>query len=450
MHGRKVLLINPWIYDFAAYDLWAKPLGLLYLGALLRRNGCTVHLIDCLAIDQPQPRAYGHGTFRREVVEKPAVFKDIPRRYARYGMSIEAFNFQLACMPPPDVVLVTSLMTYWYPGVFEAIRLVKAAFPSTPVILGGVYATLCRAHAAAYAGADHLIAGEGELELLKLLASLWGEEPQYVPDLKDLDTLDYPAWDLEPDLRYTCILTSRGCPYRCTYCAAHVMTPGLRRRDPIKVADEIGYCKSLGLKDFAFYDDALLIEPEVYAVPLLQTLVERGLHLRFHCPNALHARAINPELAELLRAAGFVTIRLGLETSDPGRQRQTGGKITTCEFEQAVQNLKQAGYAPRDIGVYLLCGLPHQDADEVREAIQLVRDYGARPLLAEYSPIPGTGLWEEAVRLSRYPLAEEPLFQNNTLLPCAWSGFTSDMYQELKQICNNSAKTSRMSAPANP
>lgn len=437
MHGRKVLLVNPWVYDFAAYDLWAKPLGLLYLGGMLRQNGCHVDLIDCLSFDQSVPKTYGQGNFRREVVDKPALLKHIPRYYARYGMSMEDFYTRLAKVERPDVVLVTSLMTYWYPGVFEAIRRIKAAFARTPVVLGGVYATLCLEHAAANSGADHIITGEGEMELMNLLTGLWGVRPAYPTGPDDLDSRAYPCWDLEPGLRYGCILTSRGCPYRCTYCAAHMMAGGVRRRDPRKVADEVAFWQGRGLKDFAFYDDALLTQSESYAVPLLRDIVSRKLDVRFHCPNALHARFITQELARWMRAAGFITIRLGLETSDPARQYSTGNKITTAEFLRAVDNLRQAGYQGKDIGVYLLCGLPRQEAGEVREAIRLVRESGARPILAEYSPIPHTGLWDQAEDASPYPLAEEPLFHNNTLLPCEWTGFTYAMYQELKQACKD-------------
>jgi radical SAM superfamily enzyme YgiQ (UPF0313 family) len=435
------LLVNPWVYDFAAYDLWAKPLGLLYLGAMLRQNGCRVDLIDCLAFDQPVPKAYGQGQFRREVVEKPTLLKHLPRYYARYGMSMEEFHARLMRVERPDVVLVTSLMTYWYPGVFEAIRRIKAAFPNVPVILGGVYATLCPEHAAANSGADYIITGEGEVKLMNILTGLWEEKPDYPPDPDDLDARAYPCWDLEPSLRYGCILTSRGCPYRCTYCAAHMMAGGMRRRDPLKVADEIAFWQHRGIRDFAFYDDALLTQSESFAVSLLQAIVGRGLDARFHCPNALHARFITPELARWMWAAGFITIRLGFETSDPARQLSTGNKITTPEFLRAVDNLRQAGYEGKDIGVYILCGLPRQDAAEVFEAIRLVHANGARPILTEYSPIPHTGLWDQAVAASPYPLAEEPLFHNNSLLPCEWTGFTSAMYQELRQACRESLKS---------
>lgn len=438
MRGRHVLLVNPWIYDFAAYDLWAKPLGLLSLGAVLRRNGCQITLLDCLAGEQPSAKAYGQGKYRREIVEKPAALRGFPRHYARYGMSRTAFLARVRAMKPPDAVLVTSLMTYWYPGVFEAIKLIKEVFPASPVVLGGIYATLCHAHAVRYAGADCVIAGEGESAAVQFLADLWGEPPRYVPDLMDLDSLPYPCFDLQEGPRYGCIQTTRGCPYRCTYCAAHMLAQGVRHRDPVKVVDEIAFWQARGVRDMAIYDDALLDRPGTFAVPLLQAIVQRGLGMRFHCPNALHARAISTEVAHLMKAAGFVTLRLGLETADPGRQQETGGKVTTADFVRAVENLRRAGYGGEDIGVYLLCGMPFQEAQEVETAVDFVRECGARPVLAEYSPIPGTALWDDALRGSPFPLEEEPLYQNNTLLPCRWEGLTYARYQRIKQECRRS------------
>jgi hypothetical protein len=152
------LLINPPLYDFAAYDLWAKPWGLLAIAALLKQRGATVTLLDCLDRYHPsfqnvKSTAWGCGHFAYEEVNKPPVLKDIPRKYKRYGLPHEVINTELQKMGQPDVVLVTSSMTYWYPGVHEIISIIKKRFPHVPVFLGGIYATLCKEHAQNYSGA---------------------------------------------------------------------------------------------------------------------------------------------------------------------------------------------------------------------------------------------------------------------------------------------------------
>jgi len=201
------------------------------------------------------------------------------------------------------------------------------------------------------------------------------------------------------------------------------------------VVDEIAHWrKTLGVKNFSFYDDALLVRPEEMAIPLLKDIIIRHLDTVFHCPNGLHLSEITPYIATLLFRAGFRTLRFGLETTDRDRQRALGGKVENVHFEQATAYLREAGYEADDIAVYLLCGLPGQSAGEIRESIRYVRSHDARPILAEYSPIPGTALWDAARQSSPYPLAEEPLFHNNSLLPCAHPTLTTLEYHAMKRL----------------
>ncbi len=445
-NGRDLLLINPWVYDFAAYDLWAKPLGLLYLAALLIKNRWTITYIDCLDvyhpalkildIKEPRRRPDHRGHFYREEFTKPSPLQSIPRRFYRFGLPPEVFRKALPALPAPRAILITSGMTYWYQGVHDVIKIVKKAFPRVPVILGGIYATLCAEHAEANSGADFICKGQGESQILALLEGLTGVAPCTPSDFNDLDSLPSPAFDLYPHLDYCCCLASRGCPFQCTYCASPLLNPRFVRRDPSQVVEEIGRCvREYGVEDIAFYDDALLIDGQS-AIALLQGIRERGIKARFHTPNGLHARGVTEEVAHLMREVGFVTLRLSLETTSQERQRTTGGKVSTVEFQSALHNLRQAGYAPGEIGTYVLAGLPGQARAEVEETISFVTECGARPYLAEYSPIPGTPLWQEAVQCSPFDLQGEPLFHNNTILPCRWDGFDWDDLQTLKAMAH--------------
>lgn len=184
--------------------------------------------------------------------------------------------------------------------------------------------------------------------------------------------------------------------------------------------------------NIAFYDDALLIEPSRHIVPILKEVISRGIRCNFHAPNGLHIREIDREVAGLLLRGGFKTIRLGFETSNEATQFETGEKVDNQEFKKAVKNLKTAGYSGEEIGVYILAGLPGQRVGEVEESIAFVREMGAKPMLVEYSPIPNTPLFEKAKKMSPFDLQNEPLFQNNSILPCQWEGFTSVDFRRLK------------------
>jgi radical SAM superfamily enzyme YgiQ (UPF0313 family) len=450
---KNILLINPWIHDFAAYDLWVSPLGLLYLASLLRKNGCSVRLVNCLnpryrltdkqsGVSTSKRSPYGHGKFPKERIAKPPPLENVPRFYHRYGITPQIFAEEIRSGPNPDVILVTSMMTYWYPGVFEAIRMASEIFPGVPIVLGGNYVTLCRDHAAEHSGADFVISGEGEQNLPSLLKNLLGKDFDFLPKWENFDSYPYPAFDLLSPLLHIPILTSKGCPFRCTYCASPLLSPVFRRRDPILVADEIAFWhKHTGICDFSIYDDAFLYKPDEMAVPLLKEVLKRGLPCRFHCPNGLHLREVTEELARLLFQARFTTIRFGFETSDPKAQAATGGKATNEHIVNAVQWLRRAGYQEHDIGIYILCGLPGQTANEVRETIRFVRSCKAMPHVAEFSPIPGTALWKDALNVSRYDIGREPLYQNNTLLPCLGEDLTLEDYRSLKQSAKNDLKS---------
>jgi len=469
--NRKLLLINPWIYDFAAYDFFARPLGLLYLAGLLEGRGFQVHLMDCL--DAPQARAgpYGAGRYPKEILPAPAPLTGIPRRYGRYGITEKAFIAQLSQVPRPWAILVTSLMTYWYPGVAAAIRLARQRFPETPVILGGIYATLCPGHARRHSGADLVLTGPGEDAILAALLStatlaggwegtlrggrgtltkncppaLPSSPPLRSPLMRegqsggenltpaDLNSLPYPALHLLRHLTFIPLLTSRGCPLDCAYCASRLLQPHYRRRSPKAVAEELQYWQArLNLQDAAFYDDALLVQAKDHFLPLLEELARRGLHFRFHTPNGLHARFINKEVALWLKRANFRTLRLGVETTEVGGAR-LDKKLAAGELEAAVACLGEAGFRREELGVYLLLGLPDQEEAELAESIRQVKELGATPVLAQYSPIPGTALWPRAVASSRYDLAAEPLYHNNSLFPC-WPEFSWDRVNRLKRL----------------
>ncbi|MCK5254675.1 MAG: B12-binding domain-containing radical SAM protein, partial [Deltaproteobacteria bacterium] len=378
-------------------------------------------------------KKYGSGHFFKEHIEKPTILKEIPRKYSRYGITPELFEQELMKVPKPDVILITSMMTYWYPGVSKTITLIKEHYPDTPVILGGIYTTLCPDHASKYSGADYYICGEGEESVLKKIGEITNRTASFMPNLKELDTLPYPAFDLMSHHDSLCILTSRGCPYRCTYCASPNLNNGFRQRGVSNILDEILYWTgSYPVKEFVFYDDALLYKAGERFVPLFKEIIKRDIKCNFHTPNGLHVKGITKKVSELLFQAGFKTIRLGFETVDKNKQIQTGGKTNNKEFEQAVKHMRQAGYESEDIGVYLLVGLPGQGAEEVRRSIRFVVDCGAHPFLAEYSPIPGTSLWEDALKASPFNLDEDPLFHNNSILPCRSDKLSWEHLYQLK------------------
>jgi sulfatase maturation enzyme AslB (radical SAM superfamily) len=427
-----VLCVNPWIHDFAAFDFWLKPLGLLTLAAMLRQAGIRVSYLDCL--DRFHPRETGpvktgwdgRGPFRKTPVKPADVlppsagpFPRTRQTFSRYGILPEWFHNDLSSLDPPDMIFVSSLMTYWASGVAETISVIRSVFPDVPVILGGKYATLCQDHAAAFSGADLVVTGQGEPVLEEIVHRFTGF-PLHLNTRPDGPP--FPALDLCSKLTYAPVLTTRGCPFSCEYCASSFLEPKMIHRSPDHVFDEIHHWHHRHqVKNFAFYDDALLINGPGHAFPLMEKIIDADLDLSFHTPNALHIREITDEAADFMFRAGFKTIRLGLESAAFSENRRHDVKVRAHEFTRAVAALKRAGFQPGQIGAYLLCGLPDQNLDDVAESMAFVRNTGILPVLAYYTPIPHTPMWDTAVAGARFDLNRHPVFTNNSLFPCVRS-----------------------------
>ncbi|MEJ2037945.1 MAG: B12-binding domain-containing radical SAM protein, partial [Desulfosarcinaceae bacterium] len=404
------------------------------------KYGLRVSYIDCLdrfhplaAAGDPHAR-HGRGPYLKTPLPKPAGLEDVNRTYSRYGIAPEWLDRDLADLPaPPDLILVTSIMTYWYGGVQETISRLKAHFPEVPLILGGIYARLCADHAGALSGADRVVGDNGE-SLFDLVKYYTGYDPGPCPDLSDLDRLPYPAFDLQHVINYIPLLTSRGCPFDCAYCASRVLQPEFMRCSPHRVVEEIDdWHRRHHVVDFAFYDDALLVDARQHIVPILEGVLRRKLPVYFHTPNAVHVRGITAETASLMQRAGFKTLRLGLETTAFEARSRLDSKVTREDFIRAVAHLKSAGFRADQVGAYLLAGLPGQSVAAVRESIDVVKSAGITPILAHYTPIPHTRLWPEAIKASRYDLAADPIFCNNAIFPCRRRDFSWQTLSSLKE-----------------
>lgn len=294
----RILLINPPIYDFSAYDFWLKPYGLLRAAGFLRGQA-DFSLFDFLdRLDERVPSgnyrsdSWGRGEFYSRAAPKPAIFAAIERHFRRFGLARAEFRSFLAGHGPFEIALVQTGMTYWYLGVQEIIDDIRAMSPKTKIILGGVYATICAVHA-------------------------------------------------------------RG----------------------------------------------------------LGALLRRNIKVYFHTPNALNARFIDRDLAQLMVDAGFKNFYLGFESSACAWQKKTGGKVYSHELERAVTNLISARADPSCLHAYLIVGSPNSAEQAVEDSMNLAHTLGIKVMLSEFSPIPGTPDGEQC---HRWIDLDEPLWHSKT------------------------------------
>jgi hypothetical protein len=418
----KILLVNPPIYDFSAYDFWLKPYGLLRVAGWLRGQA-EMRLFDYLDRWQRQAPVvaqrsdpWDRGQFYAEVVPKPAVFAHLPRRYRRYGLPRQHLATFLAAEGPFDVALIQTVMTYWYLGVKEVIDDLRALSPQTRLVLGGVYATLCRTHAQRL-GAD-LVIDHNDLEPLWRLL---GSTPQFTAP---------PLWEAYDRLPVGILKLADGCPFRCTYCSVPQVSPRFIVRPLERALGELTLLWQRGVRNVAFYDDALLFKPEYMLLPFLRQVLARGIRVNFHTPNALNARFLTKDVATAMVQAGFKTFYLGFESSAALWQRRTGGKVYADEVVQAVDHLVAAGADPHHLTAYLIIGHPQSALQEVEASMRFAHRVGIRLMLSEYSPIPGT---PDGERCRQWVDLDEPLWHNKTVFSQLRLGAAE--VQRLKALC---------------
>jgi radical SAM superfamily enzyme YgiQ (UPF0313 family) len=430
------------VYDVSAYGFWSTPLGMLYIGAILRKAGMRVTLLDCLIEQESKRKADGRAPFVKERVANPEAAKGLPQTFRRYGMSPEEVALRLAVMEPPDLVLVTCAMTYWYQGAAEIVGLIRKTFPASRIAVGGTYPALCGDHARkSMSGADLIVGAEGLDGFYALVEEVSGIPLAFRPGRDDIADFPYPAFDLYRSRSYVPLLTSIGCLYECTYCATPFLRRHVVRRDPKSVIREILHWNDREIYRFVLYDDAFLAQAADYAKPMLRIVARAPRGAEFYNPNAVNVSLIDRELAELLHEAGFQEVRLGLESADPAVQKATGGKVNRRGFETAVNLLFDAGFRKSAIQTYILAGLPLQKWEEAKRSVDYAADLGVKVHLAQYTPIPHTPMFEKYKHLARYPITEEPLFQNNALFPFSWEGFTDEDMNHLKSYVRERNET---------
>jgi radical SAM superfamily enzyme YgiQ (UPF0313 family) len=424
---KKALLVNPYIHDFKLYDEWMKPLGLYYVADYLYKNNIEIAYINCLTREHPdlkycqtnqKEKKYHTGDFHSEELERPIIFNGFQRKYKRYGIPINLFRKDIESIGDIDFILVTSYMTYWYQGVFETISILREYYPDKPLFIGGIYATLCYEHAKNNSNLSDVLTGHfNEQSLQKIF--------NHIKLDKDIiiNKNPFPKYDIEPSINHIPLLISFGCPYDCSYCANKFINKEFYYNNKKSILKTIDYYYSIGIRDFAFYDDALLYKFDENLYHILKHIIDNKMDCNLHTPNAIHSRFITENVANMMYQSGFKTIRIGFETTNPILQKKTGNKTNTENLITAVKNLKNAGFQKENIGIYIMIGLKEQTIEEIQQSIDFIASLSVLVKPVTYSPIPHTKEFEKYA--TEFPEIErEPLYQNDSFF-IIHSGFTT-------------------------
>lgn len=352
-----VLLPNPLLSDPKMY----VNLGVLYIGAVLKQSGHDVGIVDLRIED--------------DITEDTA--KLIPESDF-VGFSATTGEIKYAK---------------------QANGFVKKAYPKTVTIIGGAHASLLPQDCSEF---DAVVMGEGERTILDIVEN--GDRGVLRSTrIKDLDSIPFPEWDLLPERdifsetlmpgekygtgrRAMTIISSRGCPFCCSFCA-NIMKAPVIFRSPQDVYEEVKILRNrYGVYDLRFEDDNFTLKKKWFLE--LCSLLE-PLGIRYKC----HSRAelITPKLVRAAKRSGCVEMAMGVESGDDKVLKKNNKRDSAKAYYRAIPIIKQAGLISK---IYLMAALPGETEEAVENTKKLMRI--AQPdkwTLSVFIPYPGCPVW---------------------------------------------------------
>ena len=405
----RIALVNPPILKGVFRHQLYLPIGLAYLAAVLEENEHEVTVIDCPALEMD------HEKLRAKLASRE-----------------------------PNVVGITS-MTTTIQSVLLSARVAKEACPDALVVLGGPHATFMDKQILSQeATVDIVVRGEGEQTLLELAQHVsnskslhridgitFKNNSQIVhtpnrPFIQKLDELPRPAYKYFPLKKYRLfgrailpIITSRGCPFQCSFCVtARMFGKRFRARSPRNVVDELEWLRDVyGADAFTFYDDTLTLDRK-RIIEICEEIKNREIGLPWDCQTRVDQ--VSKEVLAKMREANCQQVFFGVES---GCQKILDAVKKGTLIEQNEKAIRWAKEAGLFVAVSVIIGYPGETIDTLKQTLDFIRKMKPDDVyLCVATPYPGTELrslvrdmgWEMSMEWSLYDTIT-PVFKNPVL-----------------------------------
>lgn len=372
----RVLLVNP-------PHPWGEgapvTVSLPYLAAVLEKEGIETRILDLLV------SRYSLERLKEEVKDSS-----------------------------PDIVGATSV-TMTYPSASNVLKNVKKIEPEITTVIGGPHVTFMAEETLKEAPwIDFVVIGEGEYTLLELAKAVdegdgFGSvkgigyrddgEVNFTsprPPIENLDELPIPARGLLPLSKYRAlgvncnVITSRGCPWRCIFCAGpRMFGRKMRYRDPELVVDELEKVRDLGFNINIADDTFTLNHDHVYAI--LDEISRRGLDIQWTAFSRVDT--LSQDLLERMKEEGCTSLFFGVESGNQEILDTTRKGITLDEVKKAVEMTEEAGI--HVISSYIL-GLPGETPETLKQTLDFASELDTEYTIHVLAPLPGTELYDES------------------------------------------------------
>lgn len=409
----KILLIDPPFYRFMGYYNRYFPLGLAYLAAVLRKEGHEVLIYDADCNVNPSKMDFtaleeSYPLYLKSLHDSHPIWKEISE-------TICSFN--------PGIVGI-SVWTTFAASAFTIASIIKRINKDLPVIMGGPHVSIKHDEVIKICpDVDFLVRGEGEESFLELVEKLQGRDEVKIEGLRDikgityrrndtlihnpdrefiqnLDVIPFPARDLllnsgsysSEDMGL--LMTSRGCPYNCSYCATSIWKRKIRYRSIDNIVEEIKLViDAYGTRQFTFKDDSFTVNRK-RVLEFCDKLIKENLGINWDCNTRVDV--VDEELLKKMKAAGCNGIKVGIETGSQRVLKLVNKRTTLSQAREAASLFRQVGIHWTG---YFMMGLPSETKEEIYQTLKFMKelkpDFAS---LSVYEPFPGTNLFDIGIK----------------------------------------------------
>lgn len=397
---KNIVLLNPPLSaksvfgDFADWGGYSIPTGLCYIASFLRQHKYNVSIVDADALKLNI----------EETVEK-----------------IIQLN--------PDILGITA-KTMWIINAYKVATAIKKKM-SIPVVIGGHHVTaLPEKTLIDFLSFDIGVLGEGENTFLEIIeninsgkdiSNIQGTVTRINESIKinsarqrinNLDELPVPAWDLLPDISTHYrpwlfsvkklpafqLMTSRGCPWHCTFCDRSVFGNNVTYHSPEYIVSIIKHvCKKYKVKHIMFDDDNLLLHKKKL-LDLLRLLKENKIYIPFSCESRVDN--IDDEILKSLKKAGCWQIQIGIESGSQIILDKMDKRITVNKIKNAIDLIHKNGI--RVFG-YILIGYPGETIETLEQTVNLIKECKIDDIGVNFfSPLPGALIYKDVRKYGEF------------------------------------------------
>lgn len=404
----RILFIDPPFQRFMGFHRYYYPMGLTSMAAVLMQAGHEVQVYDAEHCEQGQTLSWSavagrHSDYLRGLADECHPI----------WQEVEAVVRE----SKPELVGITALSVK-AASARRVAAICKRVDPGIAIVVGGDHPTVLPEQFLRDPNIDFAVRGEGEATITELIAHLEHSRHaasiaiagvssrtqdgiRHGPDrepIADLDRLPFPAIEALMNVEsyrpvdFGAIMTSRGCPFACTFCGVStVWGHQVRNRSAANVIAEIDHLRErYGTTYFSFRDASFTLGRQ-RIVDLCAGLLARDMQIQWEC--LTRPDLLDEELAGQMAAAGCVTVRLGVESGSPRILRDMNKHMSLDAIRQVARMLHRL-----DIywSAYILIGTPHETPESIRQTIAFVKEIDPPFVtLARFAPIPGSGMYDE-------------------------------------------------------